>query len=95
MPKRSIMLTFIFAAWIVIVAISCSEKRISTYALSGSSDDTMKLWDASTGKEIRTFSGHIGNVNSVSFSPDGRYALSGSDDNTIKLWDVSTGREIR
>ncbi|MBF0320467.1 MAG: caspase family protein [Nitrospirae bacterium] len=65
------------------------------YALSGSSDNTLILWDIATGKEIRTFSGHSNRVSSVAISPDGKYALSGSDDKTLKLWDISTGMEIR
>ena len=59
------------------------------YALSGSWDKTLKLWDINTGKEIRTFRGHSSYVRSVAFSPDGRYALSGSWDETLKLWDIS------
>jgi len=65
------------------------------YALSGSSDDTLKLWEVATGREIRTFEGHSDSVRSVAFSPDGRYALSGSSDYTLKLWEVATGNEIR
>lgn len=65
------------------------------YALSGSNDKTLKLWDIATGREIRTFKGHSKMVYSVAFSPDGRYALSGSWDSTLKLWDIATGREIR
>ena len=66
-------------------------------ALSGSADSTLKLWDVATGKEIRTFTGHISFslVLSVVFAPDGRSALSGSTDKTLKLWDVATGKEIR
>jgi WD40 repeat protein len=67
----------------------------SRYALSGSHDFTLKLWDVNSGREIRTFQGHSGFVNSVVFSPDTMYALSGSFDKTLKLWDVSNGREIR
>jgi len=55
----------------------------------------LKLWDISTGKEIRTFIGNANSFYSVSFSPDGRYVLSGSNNNTIKLWDVAAGKEIR
>jgi WD40 repeat protein len=65
------------------------------YALSGSYDNTLKLWKVASGTEIRTFSGHSFAVSSVAFSPDGRYALSGSGDKTLKLWEVASGAEIR
>ena len=65
------------------------------FALSGSGDKTLKLWDVATGRELRTFSGHRGTIWSVAFSPNGKIALSGSEDNTVKLWDVATGRELR
>ncbi len=55
----------------------------------------IRLWNAATGKEIRTFIGHLREVESVIFSPDGKYILSGSWDNTLKLWDVTTGKDIK
>ena len=64
-------------------------------ALSGSEDYTLKLWEVSSGREIRTFKGHTGTVSSVAFSPDGSRVLSGSYDHSLKLWEVSSGREIR
>jgi WD40 repeat protein len=54
-------------------------------------DDTMKLWDAATGRLLRTFEGHTDAINSVVFSADGIHALSGSQDNTLKLWNTATG----
>jgi WD40 repeat protein len=63
--------------------------------LSGSYDRTVKLWDAATGRVIRTYTGHTGLVTSVAFSPDGRQILSGSGDRTVKLWDTVTGEVIR
>jgi len=63
--------------------------------LSGSNDNTLKLWDVSSGRELRTFKGHSDNVNAVVFSPDGKLVLSGSHDGTLKLWEVHSGREIR
>jgi WD40 repeat protein len=65
------------------------------YALSGSWDSTLTLWDISSGKEIRTFRGHTGRVNSVAFSPDGSHIVSAARDNLVKLWDTTTGQELR
>ncbi|MDD5285969.1 MAG: caspase family protein [Desulfuromonadaceae bacterium] len=65
------------------------------YALSGSWDSTLTLWDISTGKEIKTFRGHKDRVNTVAFSPDGSQIISAARDNSIKLWDIVTGRETR
>jgi WD40 repeat protein len=67
-----------------------------TRIASGSGDDTIRLWDASTGEELHTLKGHTGYVLSVSFSPDGTRIASGSGygDKTIRLWDASTGEEL-
>ncbi|NIM14810.1 MAG: hypothetical protein GTO45_22710 [Candidatus Aminicenantes bacterium] len=73
------------------VAVSPDGK----YIVSGSYDQTLKLWDKSSGKEIRSFKGHEGDVSSVGFSPDGKHLISGSYDNTLKLGDAATGKEIR
>jgi WD40 repeat protein len=54
--------------------------------LTGSQDDTVKLWDAQTGKEILSLAGHTQEVTSVAFSPDGRLALSSSRDGTAIVW---------
>ena len=74
-------------------SVSFSPDR--KYIASGSADDTVKLWEVDSGKEIRTFTGHTDDVRSVSFSPDGKYIASGSYDKTVKLWEVDSGKEIR
>jgi WD40 repeat protein len=56
-------------------------------------DCTMRLWDASTGKEILVLAGHKDIVTTVAFSPDNRHGLSGSRDRTLKMWDLLTGKE--
>ena len=62
-----------------------------TLLVSGSNDQTIKLWDVQTGGVVRTFHGHTGYVQSVSISADCATIVSGSDDCTIKLWDIQTG----
>src|ERR1700691_6274143 len=51
---------------------------------SGSADSTIKLWEAGSGRELRTLQGHSAFVFAVAFSPDGHLLASGSRDNTIK-----------
>jgi len=58
------------------------------FALSGSWDKTLRLWDLSTGVTTRQFVGHTKDVLSVAFSADNRQIVSGSRDNTIKLWNT-------
>ena len=73
------------------VAFSPDGSRI----VSGSSDTTLRLWDADSGQQIgEPLSGHTGTVLSVAFSPDGSRIVSGSDDTTLRLWDADSGQQI-
>ncbi|CCA76475.1 hypothetical protein PIIN_10468, partial [Serendipita indica DSM 11827] len=61
--------------------------------VSGSDDNTIRLWDAATGQAVgEPLRGHEGWVLAVAFSPDGSQIVSGSYDKTIRLWDVATGQ---
>lgn len=62
------------------------------YAVSGSADKTLRVWDLETGTCTRTFEGHTGEIWSVAITPDGRYAVSGSSDKTLRVWGLETGR---
>ena len=56
--------------------------------------NSIKIWDAETGREQRTLRGHTNNVMAFAFSPDGKRFISGSFDTTIRIWDIESGREL-
>lgn len=73
------------------LGFSPDGKRI----ISGSHDQTIRVWDAQTGAVIAgPFKGHSDWVTSVGFSPDGKHIVSGSDDQTIRIWNVETGEVV-
>ena len=72
------------------VAFSSDGKILA----SGSDDQTIKLWQPSTAKELDTLRGHTNCVKSVAFSPDGQILASASI-GIFKLWNAITGKELR
>ncbi|CAG0890764.1 unnamed protein product [Cyprideis torosa] len=69
----------------VITCLQFSGHRI----VSGSDDNTLKVWSAITGKCLRTLTGHTGGVWSSQMS--GSIVVSGSTDRTLKVWDADNG----
>ena len=72
------------------VAFSPDGKTLAT----ASGDNTIKLWNPTTGNIISTLKGHQSEVWSVAFSPDGKTLATASGDNTINLWNPTTGNII-
>jgi WD40 repeat protein len=72
------------------LAFSSDGNRLAT----ASDDKTVKVWDAPTGREIRTLNGHGMTVASVAFSPDGKRIASGAFSHEIRLWDAADGSPV-
>src|SRR5581483_8878467 len=66
------------------VAISPDGK----FFLTGSADNTARVWDATTAKELRTLKGSAP-ISAVLFSPDAKFAATASNDGTVRVWDLT------
>jgi WD40 repeat protein len=74
---------------------SCAFSPDGTLVLSASLDETLRLWDVLSGRELRVLEGHTDAVNGCAFSLDGKLVLSASEDTTLRLWETESGRELR
>jgi WD40 repeat protein len=72
------------------VAFSPDGTRI----LTGSDDQTARVWNARTGTPQLELKGHTGVVRGVAFSPDGTRIVTGSDDQTARVWDAQSGEPL-
>ena len=77
-------------SWVTSVSYSPDGARI----LTGSYDNTAKVWDARTGTPLIELKGLNEAVISVSFSPDGTRIVTGCEDGIVKVWDARTGTPL-
>ncbi|MGI5131232.1 serine/threonine-protein kinase [Pseudonocardia sp. CA-107938] len=81
--------------WVFGLATAQLDGR--TVVISGSGDNTIRLWDPATGAPVgSTFTGHTGPVAAVVTAQlEGRtVVVSGSWDKTVRVWDLATGTPV-
>src|SRR5690606_13147244 len=61
--------------------------------VTGAGDNTVRLWDAASGAELREFRG-TGRVGAVGVDPDGRLLVTGGRNNVAQVWDLATGERV-
>ncbi len=73
------------------VAITPNGKQL----ISGSKDNTIRIWDIETGENTNTLKGHEGWIQAVTVTPNGDQVISGSTDGTVCIWDIKTGGKLK
>jgi WD40 repeat protein len=78
--------------WVRAIAVSPD----GTHLASSSLDDTVRLWDTSTGREIYRLAGHgrLGGTRGLGFSAGGKRLVSFGDDFYLRVWEVRTGKAL-
>lgn len=62
---------------------------------SSSNDQTVRLWDISTGRCLSILQEHTSRIRSIAFSQEGHILACGGEDNSIGLWEIKAGQCIR
>src|SRR4051812_23272575 len=70
--------------WVRCLALSSDGRLL----LTGSNDQSIILWDAISGKELKVFIGHKDEVQSLRFLPNNKMFLSGSANGEVLLWNI-------
>src|SRR5215813_4457912 len=79
---------------LMFLTVGCAAPGPHWWAVTASSDNTARVWDAMTGKTIAILQGHTGPILSAVFSPDGKWVATASADKTAHVWDAATGQTI-
>lgn len=65
----------------------------SAFVATTSNDDTVRIWDTTTGEQVSVLIGHANDVVYADFSPDGTRIITGSNDFSARVWNVFSGSE--
>ena len=64
------------------------------YFATGSKDNSIKVWEVSSGLLIATFNGYQFEIISLRFTKNSGYLISNGDINEVKIWSIADGKEI-
>jgi WD40 repeat protein len=72
----------------------CAWSPDETWLATCGTDDTIRIWNATSGQQLRVLTGHTDDVWSLAISPDGARLISASGDKTLKIWHTNAGEEL-
>ena len=64
------------------------------WVITGSDDNSLKVWNLETKEELFTLKDHTSSVKSLALTPDSKWVISGSYDHTIKVWNLDKEKEL-
>ena len=74
--------------------VKCVAVTEDGLCVSGSKDNTLRVWDLRTGECRHTLEGHTEYINCVAVTKKGK-CISGAGDTTLRVWDIHTGEFLR
>ena len=88
-------LGYLRSIWRALPAIATGISPDCRQVVSGNNEGILRIWDITTGQEIRSIRGHEGEIFSVAFAPDANTVVSAGEDQVIKMWNATSGALIK
>ncbi len=63
-------------------------------AVAVSWDDTLRVWDLDSGRELHTLHSQAEEVSAMAVTEDGQRAVAGAQDGTLKVWDLENSWDL-